>query len=101
MDYSHSRKAGNQGDVWKHTVLTAVADAIELGDEVLYVESHSGAPVHQLVAGGEWHRGAGRVAGATAGDFAYGAEVARWIRRGQYPASWVFVANRLAAEQRP
>ena len=49
MDYNHSRKAGNQGDVWKHAVLTAVADAIDVGEEVLYVESHSGTPVHQLV----------------------------------------------------
>src|SRR5688500_8261943 len=31
MDYNHSRKAGNQGDVWKHAVLTAVADAIDVG----------------------------------------------------------------------
>ena len=97
MDYSHSRKAGNQGDVWKHAVLTAVADAIDVGEEVLYVESHSGAPVHELVDGGEWLRGAGRVAGASAGDSAYGAAIAPWIGRNQYPASWVFVANQLAA----
>jgi 23S rRNA A2030 N6-methylase RlmJ len=95
MDYSHSRKAGNQGDVWKHTVLAAVADTIELGEEVLYVESHSGAPVHPLVAGGEWVKGVGRVAGAAAGS-AYGAAVAPWIRRNQYPAGWVLVANQLA-----
>ena len=61
MDYSHSRKAGNQGDVWKHAVVTAVAEAIEVGEEVLYVEPHSGVPVHPLVAGGEWLQGAGRL----------------------------------------
>ena len=53
--------------------------------------------MHQLVAGAEWLRGAGRVAGAPTGDSAYGAALAPWIRRSQYPASWVFVANQLAA----
>jgi 23S rRNA A2030 N6-methylase RlmJ len=49
MDYNHSRKAGNQGDVWKHAVLTAVADAIDVGEEVLYVESHSGTRCTNLL----------------------------------------------------
>lgn len=53
MKYSHSRKAGNAGDVWKHAVLITIAGAMPVGDDVLYVESHSGAPVHSLTPGGE------------------------------------------------
>ncbi len=97
MDYSHSRKAGNQGDVWKHAVLLAVADALEVGERVVYVESHSGAPIHQLIAGGEWHRGVGRVVGSHTCESAYRSAVGPGIRRNEYPASWVFVANRFAA----
>jgi 23S rRNA A2030 N6-methylase RlmJ len=96
MEYSHFRKAGNQGDVWKHAVLLAVADAIEVGERAVYVESHAGAPVHELQAGGEWRKGVGRVTEASACDSAYRAAVVPWVHRNEYPASWVFVANRLA-----
>lgn len=96
MQYSHSRKAGNEGDVWKHCVLLAVADTLPLNDEPCYVESHSGAPVHRLVDGGEWQRGIGRVTSSSACVSDYRAVLSPWVRRKEYPASWVMVANRLA-----
>ena len=96
MEYSHSRKAGNEGDVWKHAVLLALAGAMPVGDNVIYVESHSGAPVHKLSAGGEWQRGVGRVVAEVACHSDYRKTTAPWLRRTEYPASWVLVANRLA-----
>lgn len=96
MTYSHSRKAGNEGDVWKHAVLLAVADSLTLNDHALYVESHSGAPVHHLAERGEWQRGAGRVVSSARCDSEYRTTVAPWVRRKEYPASWVMMANRLA-----
>ena len=97
MQYSHSLKAGNEGDVWKHAVLLVVADAIHVDNDALYVESHSGAPVHQLRAGGEWQRGVGRVIASSACRLDYGTALKPWLSRHEYPASWVLVANRLAA----
>lgn len=96
MEYSHSRKAGNEGDVWKHAVLLAAADLVPLSDEPRYVESHSGAPVHRLAEGGEWQRGVGRVMSSSACASDYRAVLSPWMQRKEYPASWVIVANRLA-----
>lgn len=96
MEYSHSRKAGNEGDVWKHAVLLAAAGLVPLSDEPRYVESHSGAPVHSLVEGGEWQRGVGRVMSSPACASDYCAVLSPWARRKEYPASWLIVANRLA-----
>lgn len=96
MEYSHSRKAGNRGDVWKHAVLVALADSIPLGTEALYVESHCGAPVHQLTRGGEWQQGVGRLVGEKLCESAYVTVAESWVQRRQYPASWVIVVNRFA-----
>ena len=96
MAYSHSRKAGNESDVWKHAVLLAVADRLALGDQALYVESHSGAPVHQLMERGEWHRGVGRVVSSAHCASEYRTTVSPWVKRKEYPASWLLVASRLA-----
>lgn len=61
MAYDHSRKAGNRDDVWKHAVLVALMDAITAdSDSFRYVESHAGAPFHDLQPGGEWRHAAGR-----------------------------------------
>ncbi|MGE3274177.1 MAG: 23S rRNA (adenine(2030)-N(6))-methyltransferase RlmJ [Vicinamibacterales bacterium] len=96
MAYNHSRKAGNEGDVWKHAVLLAVVDGLTLNDDAIYVESHSGSPVHNLMERGEWQRGAGRVVASGGCDSEYRTTVAPWLRRNEYPASWVMMANRLA-----
>src|SRR4051794_32128615 len=58
MPYNHSRKAGNQGDVWKHfLLLSALAETLRPGAKYLYRESHAGASAHILPERGEWRRG--------------------------------------------
>src|SRR6266850_3813375 len=52
MDYNHSRKAGNRGDVWKHAILMMIADTIPIrNDEFHWFETHAGAPIHRLQTG--------------------------------------------------
>jgi 23S rRNA A2030 N6-methylase RlmJ len=80
-EYSHSRKAGNEGDVWKHALLLTVASKLTVDDRVHYVESHSGAPVHHLLDHGEWQRGVGRVASVAACDSQYRTAIMAWIDR--------------------
>ena len=97
MAYNHSRKAGNRGDVWKHSVLVALADAMRgNGGPFRYVECHAGAPIHELSENGEWRSGAGTVTRTPCGDCRYAAVARDWLARKRYPASWVFVADRLA-----
>ena len=99
MPYDHSRKAGNRGDVWKHFVLVALADAIPSGAEgaesFRYVESHAGAPLHCLNNNGEWRHGVGKIIGNASDDSPYVARAREWLCTQQYPAGWVFVAERL------
>ena len=95
MDYDHSRKVGNRGDVWKHGVLVALADAVATrSNSFRYVESHSGAPIYRLTSGsGEWKNGVGKLAGC---DVRYESMMETWLGRRQYPAGWVLVADRLS-----
>ena len=96
MTYDHSRKAGNLGDVWKHNVLVALVDAMPGNLESFrYVECHAGAPIHNLTDGGEWVRGV-KVVKQALRDSCYMTMANEWLDRGQYPASWMFVADRLA-----
>ena len=96
MTYDHSRKAGNLGDVWKHNVLVALVDAMPGNIESFrYVECHAGAPIHNLTDGGEWVRGV-KVVKHALRDSCYMAMANEWLDLGQYPASWMFVADRLA-----
>lgn len=97
MAYEHSRKAGNRGDVWKHAVLVALTDAIAAdSDSFHYVESHAGAPLHDLRHGDEWRLGAGAIAGSASCGSRYAAIAGEWLCTQQYPAGWVFAADRLA-----
>lgn len=96
MAYTHSRKAGNRGDVWKHSVLVALADVMRgNGRPFRYVECHAGAPIHELSENGEW-RGGVRVMTTACGDSRYVAMTRDWLATKRYPASWVLVAHRLA-----
>jgi 23S rRNA A2030 N6-methylase RlmJ len=97
MEYDHSRKAGNRGDVWKHSLLLELADVLPTRSGVFkYVESHSGSPVHELRPGGEWERGVRSIVRETAArDSEYAAAARDWLRAKRYPASWLFVANRI------
>lgn len=94
MEYDHSRKAGNRGDVWKHAILMMIADTIPIrNDEFHWLEAHAGAPIHRLQAGGEWQGGIGAI--LTAKNLGYVARAADFVRNGQYPAGWYFAAERL------
>lgn len=97
MTYDHSRKAGNQGDVWKHfLLLTAFSQALPYKADFLYRESHAGAPRYGLGERGEWRRGIGRVL-PPADDL----EAAPYFRQFpssigpgySYPSSWSQVAE--------
>ena len=97
MDYDHSPKAGNRGDVWKHAVLVALTDAIKTdSDSFRYVESHAGAPFHELKDKGAWQRGVGQIAGDASCGSRYPAMAEKWRRTRRYPAGWRFAADRLA-----
>jgi 23S rRNA (adenine2030-N6)-methyltransferase len=61
MGYDHRRHAGNAGDVWKHLVLAEAADRFLAAGVRVYVESHAGRPEYQLLPGGEWEGGIGRI----------------------------------------
>ena len=103
MPYDHSREAGNRGDVWKHFVLVALADVIPHGAAgsrpFRYVESHAGAPFHSLNNNREWRDGVGRIIRSASNDSPYVDRAREWLRSQQYPAGWVFVAERLARRQ--
>lgn len=60
--YSHSTKAGNEGDVAKLPVLVAAVNALLDGHagRFRYADTFAGAPMHRLLAGGEWEKGIGR-----------------------------------------
>ena len=97
MDYDHSPKAGNRGDVWKHAVLVALTDAIKTdSDSFRYVESHAGAPLHELKDNGEWRHGVDQIAGNASCGSRYPAMAEKWLCTRRYPAGWRFAADRLA-----
>jgi hypothetical protein len=94
MAYDHSTKAGNRGDVWKHGLLTLLADKIHVPQRAFHwLETHAGAPIHRLRAGGEWRDGIGSL--AEKANLPYVARAIECARRGIYPAGWVLAAERL------
>ena len=61
-DYGHRFHAGNVGDVWKHTALLAVLDALDTGTAPAhYLDTHAGEGVYPLGPTGEWTEGIGRL----------------------------------------
>ena len=48
IEYNHTTKAGNAGDVWKHFILLTVADSLADTGQFTYVETHSGIGKHYL-----------------------------------------------------
>ena len=96
MAYDHVKKAGNRGDVWKHFVLVTLADKLPgNSDTVRYIECHAGAPLHKLKKPGEWQGGIGKILKEAMCSGPYVEAARKWPPE-QYPASWVFVADRLA-----
>src|SRR5579863_2467760 len=63
MADAHNGKAGNKGDVWKHFVLTAVADALATSKNAdqsfLYVDTHCSLGTFSIVGADDWKKGIG------------------------------------------
>lgn len=98
MSYDHSKKAGNKGDVWKHAVLVEVTRRLPVEGAFRYVESHAGAPGHDLGPGGEWRRGIGKVPSSLDAASPEYLRLARpFVQRWRYPAGWQFAAAVLQA----
>jgi len=69
MHYRHRFHAGNFADVFKHTLLIGLIDALNRKDKPwCYVDTHAGAGEYDLAdegatRTGEWHDGIGRLVG--------------------------------------
>jgi 23S rRNA A2030 N6-methylase RlmJ len=62
MDYHHSQKAANPGDVVKHALVAEVLSHLARADApFVYAETHAGSALHLLAPGGEWEQGLGVV----------------------------------------
>ncbi len=63
MYYSHSRFAGNKGDLWKHGVLDLMAHCWckHVRKNFTFLDSHCGSGMYQLQPGGAWKRGLGEL----------------------------------------
>jgi len=64
LDYLHSTKAGNPGDVVKHALLVELLARLPFAGigptrPVVYFETHAGPATHLLEPGGEWTEGLG------------------------------------------
>ena len=60
MEYDHSDKIGNEGDVVKHAVLCALVEALLDQTPIVpfvYAESHTGRAVYVLPGKGRWLHG--------------------------------------------
>ena len=97
MADAHNKKAGNKGDVWKHFVLTSVADALvsrKNKDQCFsYVDTHCSFGHFPLPAGGEWEKGIGRFYDKDwrLADHPYFVIERRERERGIYFGSWMIV----------
>ncbi len=93
MSYDHSKKAGNLGDVWKHAVLVSIANHLSVGSTFRYVESHSGAPNHELRPGGEWRRGIGIILDQLDDEcHPYLQHAKSLVANSNYHSGWMFFA---------
>ncbi len=97
MSYDHSEKAGNEGDVWKHFILTVIAESISIpSNSFHYIDCHSGAPIHDLRNASEWKHGIKQLLEMVGNsDNTY----VNLVRRAfpQYPSGWLFASNILTA----
>ena len=102
MQYNHTRKAGNRGDVWKHFLLVTVIDRLEVPERFQYVDVHSGAPLHELQPKGEWTSGIGKVLTECTAlkHTAYFEIASSHVTNRQYPAAWWFAMTRLTLRSR-
>lgn len=102
LTYTHNRKAGNLGDVWKHYALARILIDARSKNVAYYVETHAGAGLYELeerFRGREWGRAIARVAERTEVTDEPFQSVLKQVNPslkfpGPYPGS-AFVANRL------
>lgn len=111
MSYNHSKHAGNQGDVLKHAVLVEVvkhlvvkkADgASSLNFPFHYLETHCGAPMHELTGSSEYLEGIGKFWDKD--DPFKGLDYFRYVSKTQlttarYPSSWLLAYQTLMDAQ--
>ncbi len=98
--YSHSKKAGNRGDVWKHFVLLTVVEGMMKSPTAAtkpcfrYRETHAGAGRFCLREKGEWRLGVGSILppAATLRTHPYFQALGEAVGPGDiYSGSWDFV----------
>lgn len=99
--YNHSNKAGNLADVWKHFVLTELLQSLSQSKKrFVYVESHCGAPLHELFEGGAWQEGLGVVAKRLPKNVLYAKLARECLAKKSYLASWQFASAALQTQER-
>ncbi len=97
----HEPKAGNEGDVRKHFVLTAVVDVLlsrrSKGQSFSYVDTHCSLGSFSLSAARRWKRGIGRFYDKhwRLADHPYFEIERRERERGMYLGSWRIVKERV------
>ena len=64
MQYDHNNKAGNAGDIFKHTALIAALNALpNTGRIFRFVDLFAGYAVNPILSGNQWLQGIGRIHG--------------------------------------
>jgi 23S rRNA (adenine2030-N6)-methyltransferase len=101
LDYSHRFHVANHGDVWKHTALIHLLDALRPS---WFLDTHAGEGSYELGPTGEWTAGAGKIWADPPAD----PLVQAWIRRAapapppsrrRYPGSPALAAAAIGAER--
>lgn len=62
MQYDHNNKAGNAGDIFKHTALIAALNALPNTSQTFrFVDLFAGYAVNPILSGNQWQQGIGRI----------------------------------------
>jgi 23S rRNA A2030 N6-methylase RlmJ len=107
--YDHNEKAGNQGDVVKHTALIAAADAllVKCDGTFQYADTFAGYAFNPLRSDGEWRNGIGVLgrSGLTSHNYAVNFWRELWscaagLRGSVYPGSSAFILKLCLSKDR-
>lgn len=108
--YDHNDKAGNQGDIVKHTALLAAGDALMADSDgaFQYADTFAGYAYNPLRADGEWRYGLAVIArrGRTSNNSAVNFWRELWackpgLRGSVYPGSSLFMLKLCLSKSRP